>query len=100
MKYPLRNPKSEMKASADAGFHGADDCSWGNDSTDEPLVLREDSSKEDTQPPNLHERAAQFGEAIIEFAKEIPQNPVNDPLISQLVGAGMQFRISDFVRAA
>jgi four helix bundle protein len=34
------------------------------------------------------ERAAKFGEAIIRFAKRIPQNPGNNRLIDQLVGAG------------
>ncbi len=101
MKYPLRNPKSEIRnpkegrspksekgASASAGVDNSDNCSWGEQSTDESLVLHEDSSRRDGQPPNLHERTAQFGEAIIEFATKIPQNPVNDRLISQLVGAG------------
>ncbi|HET6181178.1 MAG TPA: four helix bundle protein [Candidatus Sulfotelmatobacter sp.] len=37
---------------------------------------------------DLEERTARFGEAIIDFAKTIPQNPVTNRLISQLVGAG------------
>ena len=37
---------------------------------------------------DLCERTAQFGEVIIKFAKNIPQNSVNVRLISQLVGAG------------
>src|SRR5580765_325802 len=37
---------------------------------------------------DLEERTARFGEAIIRFAKKIPQNPVNNRLIEQLVGAG------------
>jgi four helix bundle protein len=37
---------------------------------------------------DLAERTARFGEAIIRFAKKIPQNPVNNRLIEQLVGAG------------
>jgi four helix bundle protein len=40
------------------------------------------------RPYDLEERTAQFGEAIIRFAKKIPQNPVNNRLITQLVGAG------------
>ncbi|HZR18832.1 MAG TPA: four helix bundle protein [Verrucomicrobiae bacterium] len=35
----------------------------------------------------MDERTAQFGEAIVRFAKRIPQSPVNECLISQLVGA-------------
>ena len=41
-----------------------------------------------TKPYDLEERTAQFGEAIIRFAKKIPRSPVNDRLIGQLVGAG------------
>jgi hypothetical protein len=37
---------------------------------------------------DLEERPARFGEAIIDFAKTIPQNPITNRLISQLVGAG------------
>ena len=37
---------------------------------------------------DLEERTARFGEAIIHFAKRIPINPVNTPLIGQLVRAG------------
>jgi four helix bundle protein len=37
---------------------------------------------------DLEERTARFGEAIIDFAKTIPQNPVTTRIISQLVGAG------------
>lgn len=39
------------------------------------------------QKYDLEERTAMFGENIIEFAKKIPRNPVNIPLISQLVRA-------------
>ena len=38
-------------------------------------------------PYDLEERTAQFGEAIIDFAKLIPVNPITNRLISQLVGA-------------
>lgn len=37
---------------------------------------------------DLEERTAKFGEAIIRFAKKIPVNVVNIPLIDQLVRAG------------
>ena len=37
---------------------------------------------------DLEERTARFGEAVIGFAKRIPQNPVTEPLIGQLVRAG------------
>jgi four helix bundle protein len=40
------------------------------------------------RPFELEERTAQFGEAIVRFAKKIPRHPANDRLISQLVGCG------------
>jgi four helix bundle protein len=39
-------------------------------------------------PFELEERTAQFGEAIVRFAKRIPREPANDRLIAQLVGCG------------
>ena len=38
-----------------------------------------------TNEYDLEERTARFGEDVIKFAQEIPNNPVNYPLISQLV---------------
>ncbi|MFC1461860.1 four helix bundle protein [Verrucomicrobiota bacterium] len=40
------------------------------------------------KPYDLEERTESFGEAIIEFAKMVPVNPVTKRLIEQLVGAG------------
>src|SRR5437764_12538397 len=37
---------------------------------------------------DLEERTARFGEAVIDFARTIPQDPVTNRIISQLVGAG------------
>jgi four helix bundle protein len=37
---------------------------------------------------DLEERTARFGEAIIAFAKKVPQNAVTLPLIDQVVRAG------------
>ena len=37
---------------------------------------------------DLEGRRACFGEAVIDFAKTIPREPVTDRIISQLVGAG------------
>jgi len=37
---------------------------------------------------DLEERTAVFGEKIIEFAKTISQNPINYPLIDQIVRSG------------
>src|ERR1044071_8272227 len=40
------------------------------------------------RPFELEERTAQFGEAIVRFAKTIPRSPANDRLIDELVGCG------------
>src|SRR5262249_38700371 len=37
---------------------------------------------------DLEAQSARFGEAILDFAKTIPQNPITNRIISQLVGAG------------
>ena len=37
---------------------------------------------------DLEERTALFGEAVIQFARKIPKDPVTQRLISQFVGAG------------
>jgi four helix bundle protein len=52
----------------------------------EVAVVREEPS--DKPVYDLEERTAQFGEAVIDFAKSIPQNPVTSRIIAQLVGAG------------
>ena len=49
-------------------------------------VVRENPGKNRVYDPE--ERTARFGERIIDFAKTIPQNPITNRLISQLVGAG------------
>jgi four helix bundle protein len=50
------------------------------------LVVREESN--DSRVYDLDERTARFGEMVIEFAKTIPQNPVTNRIIAQLIGAG------------
>jgi len=40
------------------------------------------------KPYDLEERTARFGEAVIAFAKRMPQTPVTTRIIPQLVGAG------------
>ena len=60
----------------------ADDLFWNEEAE---WVIRE---PEKNRVYDLEERTARFGEAVIDFAKAIPQNPVTDRLISQLVGAG------------
>jgi four helix bundle protein len=70
--------KSESRTPRDA-----DDSFW-NEVT--AFVVREESDK--NRVYDLEDRTARFGEAIIDFAKTIPQNPLTNRLISQLVGAG------------
>ena len=48
-------------------------------------VIREEPS--DKRIYDLEQRTARFGEAVIDFAKTIPQDAVTSRLISQLVGA-------------
>jgi four helix bundle protein len=70
--------KSEIQTpgSADGSFRN-EDAEW---------VIREEPGK--NRVYDLEERTAPFGEAVIDFAKTIPQNPVTNRLINQLVGAG------------
>jgi four helix bundle protein len=59
----------------------------------EALLLDEDPEwvvrerREKNRVYDLEERTARLGEAIIDFAKTIPQNAITNRLISQLVGA-------------
>jgi four helix bundle protein len=55
-------------------------------SDDEISVVREEPV--DKPVYDLEERTARFGEAVIDFARTIPQDPVTNRIISQLVGAG------------
>jgi len=52
------------------------------------MLLRDGEVSDSGHLKKLDERTAQFGEAIIRFAKKIPAKPVNKRLIEQLVGAG------------
>jgi four helix bundle protein len=58
----------------------------GEDDEAPHSVLHEDAPAK--RVFDLEERTAQIGEEIIKFPKRIPQGPVNNRLISQLVGAG------------
>jgi len=61
----------------------ADELFWYNDAES---MVREEPAK--PRVYDLEERTARFGEAIVDFAKTILQNPVTNRLINQLVGAG------------
>jgi four helix bundle protein len=60
----------------------AEDTFWND--REMPLVREEPETK---RVYDLEERTARFGEAVIDFAKTIPQDAVTNRLISQLVGA-------------
>ena len=53
---------------------------------DGAAVIREEPGKKRIY--DLEERTARFGEAVIDFARSIPQGPMTNRIISQLVGAG------------
>jgi len=86
MPKEIRNPKPEGPSVDD--ILGGDSAfwSWGDETDGMAMVLRDGEGK--SPPPDLMERTAQFGEAVIRFAKTIPHTPENLRLISQLVGAG------------
>ena len=63
-----------------------EDKFWGG--ADEASAFELHDGTSDGKPVfDLEERTAQFGEAIIQFAKKIPKSPTNNRLIDQLVGA-------------
>src|SRR5207244_6370327 len=55
---------------------------WNDSAT---VVVREEPNQKRVY--DLEERTARFGEAVIDFAKTIPQDAVTNRLIGQLVGA-------------
>ena len=67
--------KSERASDAEALF-------WNDANSG---LIREEPS--DKPVYDLEERTARFGEAVIDFAKTMPQNPVTNRIIGQLVGA-------------
>jgi hypothetical protein len=60
---------------------------WGVKPECDIMVLREEAASKQ-RVYDLEERTAQFGEALIRFAKKIPPSPANNRLVDQLVGAG------------
>ena len=84
----------EGMTKSEAHKPGSADDSFRNE--DAEWVIREQPEK--NRVYDLEERTARFGEAVIDFAKTIPQNPVSNLLISQLVGAGTSVR-ANYVEA-
>ena len=60
-----------------------DEAFWNDGAS--PVVCEEPAVK---RVYDLEERTARFGEAVIDFAKIIPESAVTYRIISQLVGAG------------
>jgi four helix bundle protein len=60
-----------------------DEASWDDD--DAIRAVREEPSEQRVY--DLEERMARFGEAVIDFARTIPQDQVTSRIVSQLVGA-------------
>jgi four helix bundle protein len=52
------------------------------------VVVREEPDGSIPPKYDLEERTARFGEAVIDFARSIPQGPVTNRLIDQLIGCG------------
>jgi four helix bundle protein len=69
--------KSEVKSTRKDG-----DPFWDNGDT---ALVREEAG--DKRVYDLEERTARFGEAVIDFARAIPQNAVTNRIVNQLVGA-------------
>ena len=85
-KVEARTPKPEEPGWFSECYSAS--WTWGDLSNGEPMRLRDSATGDKPTLQDLEERSALFGEAIIRFAKKIPQNPVNNRLIGQLVGAG------------
>ncbi len=83
-KYEVRSPKSEVKQ-ADTVARRDDDSAFWMWCKDEAgsMELHDGGSV-----PDLLERSARFGEAVVRFCKKVPRGPVTDRLVGQLVGAG------------
>jgi four helix bundle protein len=74
--------KDEGMAKSEDPNAPADDSFWDDGAG---LVREEPETK---RVYDLEEQMARFGKAIINFAKTIPQDPVTNRIITQLVGAG------------
>ncbi|MCX6904326.1 MAG: four helix bundle protein [Verrucomicrobia bacterium] len=89
MPKEIRNPKSDgQRVLDDAASEASAFWTWGDELGGTGMMLCDAPATDGLPQRDLMERAAQFGEAIIRFAKKIPHNPENNRLIDQLVGAG------------
>src|SRR2546421_5959759 len=86
MTKEARIPNYRGRTTAET-IDATEEAFWGATRASEAVELCEDANN-GQRVFDLEERTARFGEAIIRFAKKIPQNAVNGRLIEQLVGAG------------
>ena len=90
-KAEIRRPKEGRRPKSETQEVDQTECSafwqWGDQQEQTVLVLHEESAQGNNPPQRLDERTAQFGEAVIAFARKIPATALNERLISQLVGA-------------
>src|SRR5437773_8401758 len=93
MTKEARIPNYRRRTTAET-VDAAEEAFWGAAEASQAVELREDANN-GQRVFELEERTARFGEAIIRFAKKIPQNPVNNRLIEQLVGSGTSVGASD-----
>jgi len=95
----VKNPKSEVRRSKEGRRSKAEQVGSIEGNHDEPLAwpseantgaycLNDGGTAAPHGVSNLAERTALVGEAIVRFARKIPNSPVNNRLIDQLVGAG------------
>jgi four helix bundle protein len=92
MKLQIPNPKSQRSSKLQASNRKGprEGLTRYSDHEQRSRRINEASNgdKAPERPFELEERTAQFGEAIVRFAKRIPRHPANDRLIGQLVGCG------------
>ena len=79
----VRMAKPEGMTKSENPRNYLEEAFWNDGATS---VIREEPGEKRVY--DLEERTARFGEAIIDFAKTIPQSAVTSRIISQLVGAG------------
>ena len=84
----IRNPKSESDDAGDISREDAAFRLWGEEPVTAEMALKDSGPMSPLPPKDLAERTARFAEAVVRFAKKVPQNPANNRLIDQLVGAG------------
>ena len=79
----VRMAKPEGMTKSENPHNYLEEAFWDGGATS---VVREEPREKRVY--DLEERTARFGEAIIDFAKTVPQSAVTSRIISQLVGAG------------